>query len=45
MTEPAAQPIFFVVDEDPAAVETLVGDLERRFQADFRVMGETSARV
>jgi hypothetical protein len=24
-------------------VETLVGDLERRFQADFRVMGETSA--
>ena len=43
MTEPAAQPIFFVVDEDPSAVETLVGDLERRFQADFRVMGETSA--
>jgi hypothetical protein len=25
MTEPAAQPIFFVVDEDPTAVETLVG--------------------
>ena len=45
MTEPVAQPIFFVVDEDPTAVETLVGDLERRFQADFRVMGETSAQA
>ena len=45
MTEPAAQPIFFVVDEDPIAVETLVGDLERRFQADYRVMGETSAEA
>ena len=45
MTEPAAQPIFFVVDEDPTAVETLVGDLERRFQADFQVMGETSAQA
>jgi thioredoxin reductase (NADPH) len=43
MTGPGAQPIFFVVDEDPSAVETLVGDLERRFQADFQVMGETSA--
>jgi thioredoxin reductase (NADPH) len=43
MTEPVSQPIFFVVDEDPSAVETLVGDLERRFQADYRVMGETSA--
>jgi thioredoxin reductase (NADPH) len=45
MTEPVAQPIFFVTDEDPTAVETLVGDLERRFQADYRVMGETSAQV
>ena len=45
MTEPTAQPIFFVVDEDPSAVETLVGDLERRFQADYRVMGETSAQA
>ena len=45
MTEPAAQPVFFVVDEDPSAVETLVGDLERRFQADFGVMGETSAQA
>ena len=43
MTGPAAQPIFFVVDEDPSAVATLVGDLERRFAADFQVMGETSA--
>src|SRR5215813_8597984 len=45
MTEPVAQPVFFVVDEDPSAVETLVLDLERRFQADFRVMGETSAQA
>jgi thioredoxin reductase (NADPH) len=35
----------FVVDEDSAAVEALVGDLERRFQADFRVMAETSAHA
>ncbi|MGH3303462.1 MAG: hypothetical protein ACRDOK_17640, partial [Streptosporangiaceae bacterium] len=45
MTETVAQPVFLVVDEDPAAVQMLVGDLERRFQADFRVMGETSARA
>jgi thioredoxin reductase (NADPH) len=45
MTEPVTQPIFFVVDEDPTTVETLVGDLERRFQADYRVMGETSAQA
>ena len=43
MTEPVSQPIFFVVDEDPSAVEMLAGDLERRFHADYRVMGETSA--
>lgn len=35
------EPIFFVVDEDRSAAETLVSDLERHFQADFRVMGET----
>jgi thioredoxin reductase (NADPH) len=45
MTEPVAQPVFFVVDEDPSAVETLTGDLKRRFQADFRVIGETSAQA
>ena len=45
MTEPVSQPIFFVVDEDQSAVETLVGDLERRFHADYRVMGETSAQA
>src|SRR6476659_1996353 len=45
MTEPVAQPIFFVVDEDPSAVETLVSDLGRRFQADYRVMAETSAHA
>src|SRR6266487_4485785 len=45
MTEPLSQPVFFVVDEDPSAVEMLVGDLERRFRADYRVMGETSAQA
>jgi hypothetical protein len=43
MGEPVSQPIFFVVDEDASAVEMLAGDLERRFHADFRVVGETSA--
>ena len=43
MTEPMSQPIFFVVDEDPSAVEMLAADLERRFHADYRVVGETSA--
>jgi CheY-like chemotaxis protein len=43
MAEPDCQPIFFVVDEDPSAVEMLAGDLERRFHADYRVVGETSA--
>ena len=45
MTEPSSQPIFFVVDEDPAVVEMLAGDLERRFHADYRIMGETSAKA
>ena len=45
MTEPISQPVFFVVDEDPSVVEMLVGDLERRFQADYRVIGETSAQA
>jgi len=45
MTEPVAQPVFFVVDEDSSAVEMLAGDLERRFEADFQVIGETSAQA
>ena len=45
MTEPASQPIFFVVDEDQTVMETLVGDLERRFHADHPVVGETSAQA
>jgi thioredoxin reductase (NADPH) len=45
MTEPISQPIFFVVDEDPSVVEALAGDLERRFSADYRVMGEISAQA
>jgi thioredoxin reductase (NADPH) len=36
-------PVFLVVDEDPAAVQMLAADLERRFHADYRVVGETSA--
>jgi thioredoxin reductase (NADPH) len=43
VTEPISQPVFFVVDEDPSAVDALVSDLERRFHADYRVVGETSA--
>ena len=43
MTEPISLPVFFVVDEDPAAVQALAADLERRFHADYRVVGETSA--
>jgi thioredoxin reductase (NADPH) len=42
MTEPSSQPVFFVADEDPSAVEMLAGDLERRFHADYRVVSETS---
>jgi thioredoxin reductase (NADPH) len=45
MTEPVSQPAFFVVDEDASAVEMLAGDLERRFHADYRVAGETSAQA
>jgi hypothetical protein len=29
-----SQPTFFIVDEDPSAVEALAGDLERRCSAD-----------
>src|SRR5512140_992989 len=43
MAEPVSRPIFFVIDEDPSTVEMLAGDLERRFHADYRVVGETSA--
>ena len=45
MTEPVAQPVLLVVDEDASAVEMLASDLGRRFQADFQVMGETSAQA
>src|SRR5215472_18719428 len=45
MDELVAQPIFLVVDEDRSAMEALVGDLDRRFQADFRVMGRISAHA
>lgn len=42
MAENASLPVFLVVDEDPSAVDTLVSDLERRFAADYRVVGEYS---
>jgi thioredoxin reductase (NADPH) len=42
MTENMSQPVFLVVDEDASAVDTLVSDLERRFAADYRVVGESS---
>jgi len=35
-------PVFLVVDEDKSTVDTLVSDLERRFAADYRVVGEFS---
>jgi thioredoxin reductase (NADPH) len=43
ISQPISQPIFVVVDEDPSTVQALVGDLERRFHADYRVVGEISA--
>jgi thioredoxin reductase (NADPH) len=43
VTAPITQPVFFVVDEDPSAVDALASDLELRFHADYRVVGETSA--
>jgi thioredoxin reductase (NADPH) len=42
VTENGSLPVFLVVDEDPSAVDTLVSDLERRFAADYRVVGESS---
>jgi thioredoxin reductase (NADPH) len=35
-------PILFLVDDRPKVLEALVGDLERRFGADHRVLTETS---
>jgi thioredoxin reductase (NADPH) len=42
VTENTSLPVFLVVDEDPSVVDILVGDLERRFAADYRVVGESS---
>jgi len=42
VAENASLPVFLVVDEDPSAVDALVSDLERRFAADYRVVGESS---
>jgi thioredoxin reductase (NADPH) len=42
MTEIASLPVFLVVDDDKSTVDALVSDLERRFAADYRVVGESS---
>ena len=42
MTENTSLPVFVVVDEEPSTLDTLVSDLERRFAADYRVVGESS---
>ena len=44
MAENASLPVLRVVDEDPSAVDTLVSDLERRFAADYRVVGSPRHR-
>ena len=38
-----SQPVLFVIDDDAGVVHALRGDLVRRFGADFRVIGESSA--
>jgi thioredoxin reductase (NADPH) len=40
-----ARPVLFVLDDDIAVAETLLGDLGRRFGEDFQVIGESSAAV
>jgi CheY-like chemotaxis protein len=42
LTENGSLPVFLVVDEDTATGDALVSDLERRFAADYRVLGESS---
>jgi thioredoxin reductase (NADPH) len=43
VTEKASLPVLLVVDEDKSTVDILVSDLERRFAADYRVVGATSS--
>lgn len=38
-----ARPVLFVLDDDPGVVRAMREDLGRRFGADFRVIGESSA--
>jgi thioredoxin reductase (NADPH) len=40
-----SKPILFVLDEHLAELEELKQDLSRRFEADYRVIGESSASV
>jgi thioredoxin reductase (NADPH) len=42
VTESTSLPVFVVVAEEPSTLDTLVSDLERRFAADYRVVGESS---
>jgi thioredoxin reductase (NADPH) len=42
VAENTSQPVFLVVDEEPSTLDTLVSDLERRFAADYCVVGESS---
>ena len=37
------QPVLFVIDDDPGALNALQGDLRRRFGEDFCVIAESSA--
>ena len=45
MTESTSLPVLVVVDEEPSALGTLVSDLERRYAADYRVVGESSPQA
>jgi hypothetical protein len=37
------KPIVFLVDHWAQVMKTLAGDLRRRFEADYQVLGEQSA--
>jgi thioredoxin reductase (NADPH) len=43
--ELVAQPVLYVIDDEPGVVDALRDDLSRRFGKDFRVIGEYSAAV
>src|SRR5215469_15205458 len=45
VTKSTSLPVLVVVDEEPSALGTLVSDLERRYAADYRVVGESSPQA